>query len=417
MDKLAAALGIDPVELRLRNALKTGRRAHHRPGADGDGAGRRGHPDVRRRTAAGRGPGHARPSSHSRAAPDARPTGSRVRRGWVSRSGSRTSCTPLASTTTRRRGAGSRTASPPSPAPRSRSGRASSPSRSRSPAMCSESTRSCSAPPATTGIGSAGSTSASRQTWMSGGAVDAACRAVRERLLASVAARLRASQSRPSSSPDGRVVSLDRCGRPLHRRGRRRARSSRRRSIFRHAPTAELDAERPGRRPRLVRLRRPPGRRRRRPRPRPRAVVEIATSQDVGRVLNPVQLVGQLEGGIAQGVGLAVMEEIVLDKGRVRNPSVHRLHHPDGPRHARRARSRPSSRSRSRARPMGAKGAGEPPIDLLDGRRRGGDPQTPPAWSCREPRSARRTSPCSPRRRIFTDNRRLRRHEHRRPSP
>ena len=50
-------------------------------------------------------------------------------------------------------------------------------------------------------------------------------------------------------------------------------------------------------------------------------VVEITTSQDVGRVLNPVQLVGQLEGGIAQGVGLAVMEEIVLDHGRVRNPS------------------------------------------------------------------------------------------------
>ena len=50
-------------------------------------------------------------------------------------------------------------------------------------------------------------------------------------------------------------------------------------------------------------------------------VVEMATSQDVGRVLNPLQTVGQLEGGIAQGVGLAVMEEIVLDKGRVRNPS------------------------------------------------------------------------------------------------
>ncbi|MGE0880761.1 MAG: molybdopterin cofactor-binding domain-containing protein, partial [Acidimicrobiia bacterium] len=29
----------------------------------------------------------------------------------------------------------------------------------------------------------------------------------------------------------------------------------------------------------------------------------------------------QLEGGIAQGLGLAVMEEMVLDRGRVRNPS------------------------------------------------------------------------------------------------
>ena len=35
-------------------------------------------------------------------------------------------------------------------------------------------------------------------------------------------------------------------------------------------------------------------------------VVEIATAQDVGRVLNPLQLLGQIEGGIAQGVGLAV---------------------------------------------------------------------------------------------------------------
>ncbi|NBY12662.1 MAG: hypothetical protein EBQ75_07145 [Actinobacteria bacterium] len=33
-----------------------------------------------------------------------------------------------------------------------------------------------------TSVGSAGSTSASRQTWMSGGAVDGACRVVRERL-------------------------------------------------------------------------------------------------------------------------------------------------------------------------------------------------------------------------------------------
>ena len=50
-------------------------------------------------------------------------------------------------------------------------------------------------------------------------------------------------------------------------------------------------------------------------------VVSIATSQDVGRVLNPLQAIGQLEGGIAQGVGLAVMEEIVLQNGKVRNAS------------------------------------------------------------------------------------------------
>ena len=42
--------------------------------------------------------------------------------------------------------------------------------------------------PIDTSIGSAGSTSASRQTWMSGGAVDGACRLVRERLFELVGA-------------------------------------------------------------------------------------------------------------------------------------------------------------------------------------------------------------------------------------
>ena len=48
-------------------------------------------------------------------------------------------------------------------------------------------------------------------------------------------------------------------------------------------------------------------------------VVQIATAQDVGRALNPLSVVGQIEGGIAQGVGLAVMEEIVQIDGVVRN--------------------------------------------------------------------------------------------------
>jgi CO/xanthine dehydrogenase Mo-binding subunit len=51
-------------------------------------------------------------------------------------------------------------------------------------------------------------------------------------------------------------------------------------------------------------------------------VIEIATSQDVGKVLKPLQVRGQIEGGgIAQGVGLAVMGEIVLDRALVRNAS------------------------------------------------------------------------------------------------
>jgi len=50
-------------------------------------------------------------------------------------------------------------------------------------------------------------------------------------------------------------------------------------------------------------------------------VVQIATAQDVGKAINPLAVIGQLEGGIAQGLGLAVMEEIQLRDGRVRNPS------------------------------------------------------------------------------------------------
>ena len=50
-------------------------------------------------------------------------------------------------------------------------------------------------------------------------------------------------------------------------------------------------------------------------------VVQMATAQDVGKALNPLAVTGQIEGGIAQGLGLAVMEEIVVVDGRIRNPS------------------------------------------------------------------------------------------------
>ncbi len=51
-------------------------------------------------------------------------------------------------------------------------------------------------------------------------------------------------------------------------------------------------------------------------------VVQIDIAQDVGRVINPVQLRGQIEGGIAQGMGWAIMEELVFrDDGTVANPT------------------------------------------------------------------------------------------------
>src|SRR6185436_15054511 len=50
-------------------------------------------------------------------------------------------------------------------------------------------------------------------------------------------------------------------------------------------------------------------------------VVEMTTAQDVGRAVHPQAVVGQIHGGTAQGVGLAVMEEIQVSDGMVRNPS------------------------------------------------------------------------------------------------
>ena len=50
-------------------------------------------------------------------------------------------------------------------------------------------------------------------------------------------------------------------------------------------------------------------------------VVELATAQDVGKAINPIAVQGQLEGGAAQGLGLAVMEEIQVKDGVIRNAS------------------------------------------------------------------------------------------------
>lgn len=50
-------------------------------------------------------------------------------------------------------------------------------------------------------------------------------------------------------------------------------------------------------------------------------VVRIDTAQDVGRALNPIQVLGQIEGGIAQGFGMALLEEVILDDGVIKNPT------------------------------------------------------------------------------------------------
>jgi CO/xanthine dehydrogenase Mo-binding subunit len=50
-------------------------------------------------------------------------------------------------------------------------------------------------------------------------------------------------------------------------------------------------------------------------------VVELACAQDVGKSINPEAVLGQIQGGTAQGLGLAVMEEMQISGGKIRNPS------------------------------------------------------------------------------------------------
>ena len=88
-------------------------------------------------------------------------------------------------------------------------------------------------------------------------------------------------------------------------------------------------------------------------------VVQVATAQDVGRALNPLSVLGQIEGGISQGLGLAVMEEIVQVDGRIRNASFTDYLLPtflDMPDVVATLVEEPDPQA-----PLGAKGVGEPP--------------------------------------------------------
>jgi xanthine dehydrogenase D subunit len=170
-----------------------------------------------------------------------------------------------------------------------------------------------------TKIGSAGSTSASRQTWMSGGAVDGACRRVRERLFEHIAhqhgldphqldiedtdivdtmgpLRVPVAQASAGLTIEETFLHRHRATEELDENGQGNCHVAF--AFVAHRAVVDVDTELG-----LVK------------------VVQVATAQDVGRVLNPLALLGQLEGGIAQGLGLAVMEEIVVDNGIVRNPS------------------------------------------------------------------------------------------------
>src|SRR5260370_33385140 len=44
-------------------------------------------------------------------------------------------------------------------------------------------------------------------------------------------------------------------------------------------------------------------------------VLQVTAAHDVGRAINPTLIGGQIEGGVAQGLGMALMEELLPRKG------------------------------------------------------------------------------------------------------
>jgi len=51
-------------------------------------------------------------------------------------------------------------------------------------------------------------------------------------------------------------------------------------------------------------------------------VLEIWSAHDLGRAINPGAVEGQIQGGLVQGLGYALIEELVWDDGRMSNPSM-----------------------------------------------------------------------------------------------
>jgi len=50
-------------------------------------------------------------------------------------------------------------------------------------------------------------------------------------------------------------------------------------------------------------------------------LLDYVAAHDVGRAINPAAVEGQIEGGVAQGIGYALSEDLLLKDGKVINPS------------------------------------------------------------------------------------------------
>jgi len=210
--------------------------------------------------------------------------------------------------------------------------------------------------PADNTIGSAGSSSASRQTYMTGGSVMTACRAVKYAVLEAARAKGHATAA---DLVGGKVVSnsgevlaalvdvLDEGfveeTREYHHQPTTdmdpvtgQGNSHTQLAVCVHRAVVDVDVELG-----LVK------------------VVSLDAVQDVGKIMNRLQLEGQIHGGSVQGLGLAVMEEILVKDGKVRNPSFTDYLIPtilDVPQQQLVILENPDPRA-----PYGLRGAGEPP--------------------------------------------------------
>jgi xanthine dehydrogenase D subunit len=174
--------------------------------------------------------------------------------------------------------------------------------------------------PKDTSVGSGGSTSASRQTYVTGGAVKAACEAVRVSVVARAAGMLQRDAA-DLRMEGGKIV--DATGEVLAGVADVLGDEAVEETVeWRHRPTEAIDPV-TGQGNAHVQYAFSAH----------RAVVDVDvelglvkvvaldTAQDVGKAINPDAVLGQIQGGSAQGMGLALMEEIVVTDGIIRNPS------------------------------------------------------------------------------------------------
>ncbi|HJM70347.1 MAG TPA: xanthine dehydrogenase family protein molybdopterin-binding subunit [Candidatus Marinimicrobia bacterium] len=89
-------------------------------------------------------------------------------------------------------------------------------------------------------------------------------------------------------------------------------------------------------------------------------VLNVHVGQDVGKVLNPLGLEGQIEGGVVMGMGYALSEEMIFEDGYLRNPTFHDYKVPT-------ARDIPGIsfypvETNEETGPFGAKGVAEAPL-------------------------------------------------------